>query len=162
MRADFIRGRDGIQWGTYFDSVVAVCNGRERRLVFDYGGTNARKPGIVAAELRRVDRAVHGLWMLGERIASRVSPLAPSDAVQEELGTAAAAELIGGSYDTAFRNACWDKGRPGARCEPGFWSQVIGKYSGPPQHRGPLPVEILERDAFAFSRYVGADFRPSP
>jgi hypothetical protein len=37
---------------------------------------------------------------------------------------------------------------------------VIGRYSGPPQHRGPLPVEVLERDAFAFSRYVGAEFPP--
>jgi TonB family protein len=37
---------------------------------------------------------------------------------------------------------------------------VIGRYSEPPQHRGPLPVEVLERDAFAFSRYVGAEFPP--
>jgi TonB family protein len=159
-RENVVRTRDGIPWGTYFDSVVAVCDGRERRIVFDYDGTNARKPAIDEKKLRRVDQSVHALWTMGNRIASRVSPLAPAEAVQEEQGTAAAAELIRGRYDAAVADACWNERGAGARCEPNFWSQVIGKYDGPPKHRGPLPVEMIDRDAFAFTHYVAPEYPP--
>jgi TonB family protein len=157
-RENFIRARYGIPWGTYFDSVVGVCDGQERRLIFDYDGKNAGKPGIDEKKLRRVDAAVHALWTMGNRIASRVSPLAPTEATQEEQGTAAAADLIAGRYDAAFADACWDQHRAGATCKPSFWSQVIGTYDGPPQQRGPLPVEMIDRESFKFTHYVSPEF----
>jgi TonB family protein len=159
-REKFMRSRDGIPWGTYFDSVVAMCGGRERRLIFDYDGKNVGKPGIDEKKLRQVDSAVHALWTMGNRIASRVTPLAPGEAVQEAQGTAAAAELLAGRYDAAFTDACRGERGAGARCEPSFWRQVIGKYDGPPQQRGPLPIEIVDRDSFKFTHYVAADYPP--
>jgi TonB family protein len=68
--------------------------------------------------------------------------------------------LIAGRYDAAFADACWGERGAGAKCEPGFWSQVIGKYDGPPQHRGPLPIEMIDRESFTFTDYVAPEFPP--
>jgi TonB family protein len=157
-RAEFIRVTDGIPYGTFFDSIVAVCGGRERRLVFEYWGKNAYKPHIDPKKLQRVDPAVYAAWTMGERIAALASRHAPAVDVQEEQGTAAAAALVAGRYDAAFRDMCWDGRGSRAHCVPGFWSQWLGDYAGPPKQVGPLPVELRDRDSFKFLLYAAPVF----
>jgi TonB family protein len=158
-RARTMHTRDGIPWGTFFDSVVAICSGRQKRLVIDYGGANWSKPSIDPERLRDVDSSVYQMWTLGERLAAKVSPLAPPIESQERQGTSAAADLVGGRYDAAFRDMCWD-GSQRTLCAPAYWRQLLGDYSGPPKHRGPLPPEVLNRESLRLSNYVTPVYPP--
>jgi TonB family protein len=149
-REEFIRTRDGIPTGTFFDAVVATCRGRVRRFVFDYFS----KPGIDETTLKRLDPDVHALITLGERVVARVDGSAPGVAAQEALGTAAAADLLAGKYDDVYQGMCWDGKGKRAGCLPAFWTQVLGEYTGPPEQRGPLPVELVDRASWQFVHYV--------
>ncbi len=156
---EFVRATDGIPYGTYFDSIVSVCDGRPRRLVFDYNpwGLDAT-PGIDPVKLRDYDPAVYAAFRMGQRIAATAALSAPAIDVQEEQGTAAAAELVAGRYDIAYRDMCWNERNSRTRCTPAFWRQLLGHYTGPPEQRGPLPPELLERDSFKFARYIEPEF----
>jgi TonB family protein len=155
-REAFMRTRDGIPSGPPFDAVVATCGGREQRFVFDYFS----KPGIDEAALKRLDSEAHALFTVGERLVARVSGSAPGVATQEALGTAAAADLLAGKYDGAYRDMCVDENGKRTGCSPAFWTQVLGGYTGPPEQRGPLPVELVDRSSWQFVRYVPPLFPP--
>ena len=155
-REDFVRTTDGIPTGVDINTVVASCRGREHRLVFDSHLT--RK--IDGAALRRVDPTVYALWTLDDRILARAPKSVPDAAAQETLGTAAAADLVAGKYDAAYRDMCWDEHGKRTRCSPGFWTQILGDYAGPPKQRNPLPVELADHAAWQFVRYVPPVFPP--
>jgi hypothetical protein len=99
-REHFIKTRYDIPTGVDINTVVAVCGGREQRFVFD----SHEKTGINGARLKKVDAAVQALWALGDRVAARASASVPGVTAQETLGTAAAADLVAGKYDAAFRD----------------------------------------------------------
>jgi TonB family protein len=155
-REHHIRAKFDIPVGADINTVVAACGGREQRLVFD----SNQKPDINGAALKRLDPAVHALWMLGDRVAARVSGSAPGVTAQETLGTAAAADLVAGRYDGAFRDMCWDESGKRTGCSPGFWTQILGGYTGPPEHRGPLPGELVDEASWQFVHYVPPVFPP--
>jgi hypothetical protein len=155
-RQDFISSRDGIPTGLDINTVVASCRGQEKRFVFD----NHMKSGIDEPVLRRFDRQVHALWAMGDRILEKLPASAPDAASPETLGTAAAADLVAGKYDAAYRDQCWDDKGNRARCSPPFWTQLLGDYKGPPEPVRPLPIELVDQASWQFAHYEPPVFPP--
>jgi len=151
-----VRAKYDIPSGVDINTVVAVCGGREQRFVFD----SDQQADINGAALKRRDSDVHALWTLGERMAGRVSRPGPDVAAEETLGTAAAADLVAGKYDGAFRDMCWDTSRKRVECSPGFWTQELGTYTGPPAQRGPLPAELADQASWQFVDYSPPAYPP--
>lgn len=155
-REEFIRATDGIPTGVNINTVVASCGGRERRIVFD----NHMKRWIDEDALKRFDRQAYELWTLSDRILARVSGSGPNDEAQQALGTVAAADLIAGKYDGAYRDMCWDERGNRASCSPKFWTQTLGQYTGPEVERQLLPVELADQSSWQFAHYVPPVFPP--
>jgi hypothetical protein len=149
---------DGGHGGLAAESIVAVCDGRERRFSFEYFD----RPYIDPERLQRLDPIVHALWSMRERVkalARRTAGAAwPSDAEAETLGTHAAADLLAGRYDGAYGDRCIDEAGKKAPCHPPFWRQEIGNYAGPPAERGPRYGEIFDRTAWRLTHYVAPEF----
>jgi len=155
-REDFIRTRYSIPTGVNINTVVASCDGRERRVVFD----SHAQPGIDGAALKRFDRRVYDLWTLGDRVLTQASVSVPDTATQKALGTVVAADLVGGKYDGAYSDMCWDQRGNRASCSPRFWAQILGVYTGPDMLPAPLPVELVDQSSWQFVRYVPPEFPP--
>jgi TonB family protein len=149
---------DGGLWGLAAESIVAVCDGRERRFSLEYFDKHYIDP----ERLQRLDPTVHALWSMRERVKSLARRTAgaawPSDAEAETLGTRAAADLLAGRYDGAYGDRCIDNARKKARCHPPYWRQEIGDYAGPPVERGPRYGELFDRTAWRFTHYVAPEF----
>jgi TonB family protein len=150
---------DGGLWGLAAESIVAVCDGRERRFSFEYFNS---RPYIDPDRLQRLDRAVHALWSMRERLTSLARRTAgaawPSDAEAEALGTRAAADLLAGKYDGAYGDRCIDAAGNKARCHPPFWRQELGDYAGPPAERGPRYADTFDRTAWRLTHFVAPAF----
>ncbi|NOT44361.1 MAG: hypothetical protein HOP14_07150 [Acidobacteria bacterium] len=149
--------RDGIPYGTFFDRIVATCDGRERSFTFDYWDG---KPPVDPNRLQRIDPVVANLYGMGVRLRERVETFSPSPEAQESEGTRMAAAMRGGRYAGAYADMCWgDKGRR-TTCRPPFWQQVLAGYDGPPTQRAPRPPMVRERETLPFTKFVQPVFPP--
>lgn len=140
-------------------SIVATCDGAERRLAFERPAAF----GFDLARLGRSDRAVLQAWQLLLRASDDAvgpsRPDRPEQETRETFGTTVVPDLVGGRYEAAFRDACWD-GRRAVPCHPNYFAWRLEGYAGPPAERGPRPVELVDHASWQFSGYVAPVFPP--
>lgn len=162
----------GVDFIGSVDVVAAMCGKEEKLFVF-------RQPPIVDRRvLRRLAPDVGALWESGDRLRAfaagetRWSPesffdpfssaTAGTQAAQEALGTSLIPELISGKYEAAFGGwTCWDATtRKETPCVPNYLARTLRDYTGPPSQRGPLPVELVERESLGLATYVAPVLSP--
>lgn len=150
-----------IDWFGWRGSVVASCAGQERRFPF------VQEPGdqLDPAKLLKRDPDVYRVWTL--TLAATEGKLGqspterPDQQTREALGTTIVPDLVGGKYEAAFRDACWDEGRKQTvACEPNYFAWRLEGYTGPPAQRGPLPLRLVDHDTWQFVSYVPPVFPP--
>ena len=145
---------DTIDWFGWNGSVVASCNGQERRFPF------AERPGdqLDPATLGRRDPDVYRVWTLtmaatSGTLASRTERI--DQETREAFGTTLVPELVAGKYEAAYREACWDNARKRAvNCLPNYFGWRLEGYTGPPAQRGPRPLRLVEHEKWQFVSYV--------
>jgi TonB family protein len=147
--------RNTIDWFGWRGSLVASCSGKERRFLF------VQRPGDQVDEvaLERRDRQASTIWKLTKAATegTLVRPPAerPDQEALERLGTALVPDLVGGKYEFAYRDACWDADRKRRiRCEPNYFAWRLEGYTGPPAQRGPLPLRLVDHEKWQFVHYV--------
>jgi hypothetical protein len=58
-------------------------------------------------------------------------------------------------------NACWDETTERrVQCLPNYFAWQLDGYTGPPEQRGPLPIELVDRGSYQFIKYVPPEFPP--
>lgn len=150
-----------IDWFGWQGSVVASCNGKERRFHF------VQRPGdqLDEAVLERRDRNVSKVWNLTKAATEGKlvqAPLAsPDQEASEMLGTTLVPDLVSGKYEFAYRDACWDAARKrSVRCEPNYFAWRLEGYKGPPVQRGPLPLRLVDHENWQFVHYEPPIYPP--
>lgn len=136
-------------------AVVASCAGQERRFPF------VQEPGdqLDPAKLLNRDPDVYKVWTLTlaatEGTLGRGPAETPDQQTREAFGTTIVPDLVGGKYEAAFRDACWNEARKGTvPCEPNYFAWRLEGYTGPPAQRGPLPLRLVDHDKWQFVSYV--------
>jgi TonB family protein len=154
------RTTNTIDWFGWRGSVVASCDGKERRFPF------VQQPGdrLDEVALERRDRTVSRVWTL-TKAATEGSLIQgaerPDQEVREMLGTSLVPDLVGGKYEFAYRDACWDADRNRAvRCEPNYFAWRLEGYRGPPAERGPLPLRLVDHEKWQFVHFEPPVFPP--
>lgn len=140
------------------DFVVATCGAKEKFFAF------IQPPNVSETTLRRLAPDVADTWNLGDRLRGLVTTLSGGSldeateavrAEQEALGMALLPELVSGKYNAALPDRCWDatvgKATP---CVPNYLAWQLRGYTGPPAHRGPLPLELVGRESLGLITYV--------
>lgn len=157
------RSRDhvvrSIDWFGWRGSVVASCNGQERRFPF------VQRPGdqLDPATLVWRDPDVYRVWTLSlaatEGKLGRGPAEQPDQHTREAFGTTLVPDLVGGKYEAAYRDACWDEGqKKTVPCEPNYFAWRLEGYTGPPAQRGPLPLRLVDHDKWQFATYIPPAF----
>lgn len=140
------------------DFVVATCGAKEKFFAF------IEPTSVSWTALRRRAPDVADAWNLGGRLKALVTTLSGGSldegteavrAEQEALGLALLPELVSGKYNAALPDRCWDAtARKDTACVPNYLGWQLRGYTGPPAHRGPLPLELLERESLGLITYV--------
>lgn len=150
-----------IDWFGWRGSLVASCDGQTRRFPF------VQEPGDQLDPARLVwrDPDVYRVWTL--TLAATEGKLGqgtaeqPDQQTREAFGTTLVPDLIGGKYEAAYRDACWDEERKQtAPCAPNYFAWRLEGYTGPPAQRGPLPLKLVDHDTWQFASYVPPVFPP--
>lgn len=132
------------------DITVAACPTGERVFVF-------RMPPLVNTDkLRRQAPDVEALWEVGRKVRTLATPRVGREpfgdespgarTAREAFGTSLLPELRSGRYDAAFPDH--------------YFATLLDGYAAPPEQRGPLPLELVERDSLDLITYVAPVMPP--